>query len=88
MIFLFFIVVFIVVLPLLVLICTLFITNLPAYCDVISDDISRVEMELFGVSFSSIFYILISGTLGVTLYLINSIRNCEKESNLDGDNHA
>ncbi|MBO5947619.1 hypothetical protein J6Q66_02145 [bacterium] len=41
------------VLPLLVLICTLFITNLPAFSDVISDDISRVEMELFGVSFSN-----------------------------------
>lgn len=50
--------------------------------------ICMILFSLFGVSFSSIFYILISGTLGVTLYLINSIRNCEKESNLDGDNHA
>ena len=50
--------------------------------------ICMILFSLFGVSFSSIFYILISGTLGVTLYLINSIRNCEKESNLGGDNHA
>lgn len=50
--------------------------------------ICMILFSLFGISFSSIFYILISGTLGVTLYLINSIRNSEKESNLDGDNHA
>lgn len=50
--------------------------------------ICMILFSLFSVSFSSIFYILISGTLGVTLYLINSIRNCKKESNLDGDNHA
>lgn len=42
-----------IILPLLVLICTFFVTTLSAFGDVISDDISRVELELFGVSFSN-----------------------------------
>ena len=48
--------------------------------------ICMVLFSLFGVSFSSIFYILISGILGVTIYLIANIK--KKNTEIDGDNNA
>lgn len=36
--------------------------------------IAMVTLSIFAVSFSSIFYILISGTLGVILYLVTTAR--------------
>ena len=48
--------------------------------------ICMVLFSLFGVSFSSIFYILISGILGVNFYLIANIK--KKNTEIDGDNNA
>ena len=48
--------------------------------------ICMVLFSLFGVSFSSILYILISGILGVTIYLIANIK--KKNTEIDGDNNA
>ncbi len=39
-----------------------------------------ILFSLFGISFSSIFYILISGCLGLMIYLIGTLRKDNKES--------
>ena len=42
-----------------------------------------ILFSLFGINFSSIFYILISGCLGLVVYLIGTIKNKKKEENIE-----
>lgn len=40
-------------------------------------------LDLFAVDFSSIFYILIGGTVGLTFYLLSLIKNKDKPNSVD-----
>ena len=40
-------------------------------------------LDLFAVDFSSIFYILIGGTVGLTVYLLSLIKNKDKPDSVD-----
>lgn len=45
--------------------------------------IALTILDLFAVDFSSIFYILIGGTVGLTVYLLSLIKNKDKPDSVD-----
>lgn len=45
--------------------------------------VALTVLDLFAVDFSSIFYILIGGTVGLTVYLLSLIKNKDKPDSVD-----